>query len=66
MTTEIDVGVRPPAREVYLGDAVYASFDGYQIWLVTKDGRQQRIALEPYVYAALREYAKEIWGSSHA
>ena len=46
----------------YLGDAVYASFDGYHIWLKTEDGNHQRIALEPSVYFALREYAKRIWG----
>lgn len=49
----------PPA---YLGDAVYASFDGYQIWLKTGDGNNQQIALEPAVYDALRQYAKRIWG----
>ena len=44
-------------REVYLGDAVYASFDGYQIWLRTRDGNDQRIALEPRVFDALVKYA---------
>ena len=28
----------------YLGDAVYASFDGYHIWLTTGDGNDQRIS----------------------
>lgn len=46
----------------YLGDAVYASFDGYHIWLKTGDGNNQQIALEPAVYAALQQYAKRIWG----
>lgn len=46
----------------YLGDAVYASFDGYHIWLTTGDGNNQRIALEPGVYFSLRQYAKRIWG----
>lgn len=40
----------------YLGDAVYASFDGYHIWLTTCDGNDQRIALEPDVFRALVEY----------
>ena len=40
-------------NETYLGDAVYASFDGYQIWLRTGDGNNQRIALEPAVLCAL-------------
>lgn len=44
-------------NETYLGDAVYASFDGYQIWLRTDDGNNQRIALEPEVFNALVKYA---------
>ena len=46
--------------ETYLGDAVYASHDGFNIWLHTGDGNNQRIALEPAVYRALVEYAKSI------
>lgn len=46
----------------YLGDAVYASFDGYHIWLKTGDGSNQQIALEAKVYFALRRYAQRIWG----
>lgn len=46
----------------YLGDAVYASFDGYHIWLHLNDHRSPGlIALEPAVLAALRDYAKRIW-----
>jgi len=48
-------------HEVYLGDAVYASFDGWQIWLRTGDGGNQRIALEPAVFAALVEYRKRLY-----
>lgn len=58
MSTENEQ-IMPPE---YLGDAVYASFDGYHIWLKTGDGNDQQIALEPGVYAALRQYAKRIWG----
>ena len=47
-------------NETYLGDAVYASFDGYQIWLRTGDGGNQRIALEPLVLAALDAYRKNL------
>lgn len=46
--------------ETYLGDAVYASFDGFQIWLRTGDGNAQSIALEPAVYAALVAYVDGI------
>ena len=44
----------------YLGDAVYASFDGYHIWLTTGDGNDQRIALEPDVFRALVEYETQL------
>ena len=49
--------------EEYLGDGVYASFDGYQIWLrVDRENGPERIALEPSAYLQLREFAKRIWG----
>lgn len=51
-------------NETYLGDAVYASFDGYQIWLRTGDGNNQRIALEPPVFRALVEYAERLHSQS--
>jgi dCMP deaminase len=35
--------------ETHLGDAVYATFDGWHIWLRTWDGNNQRVALEPSV-----------------
>jgi hypothetical protein len=47
-------------HETYLGDAVYASFDGYQIWLRTGDGNNQRIALEPSVLDALWRYTEDL------
>ena len=44
----------------YLGDGVYASFDGYHIWLRTGahegPGVTNVIALEPSVYRALLRY----------
>ncbi len=49
-----------PDAEVYLGDAVFASFDGYQIWLRTGDGNDQRIALEPGVYESLVAYVDRL------
>lgn len=43
-------------QETYIGDGVYASFDGYQIWLRT--GREsglpdKRIALDQDTFAGL-------------
>lgn len=50
--------------EVYLGDGVHASFDGYYIWLRADGpnaGDVNRIALEPVVFAALVRYEREVW-----
>jgi len=47
-------------NETYLGDAVYASFDGYQIKLRTGDGNAQVIYLEPGVYGALVRFAEAL------
>ena len=47
---------RPTA---YLGDAVYASFDGYHIWLHLNDHRSEPlIAIEPDVLRALNAFAE--------
>lgn len=48
--------------QVYLGDGVYARFDGYQIWLTTQrsEERVDSVALEPSVYAALVQYVAKI------
>ena len=41
----------------YIGDGVYASFDGYQVWLETeRDGRGHSIAIEASVYYDLGRY----------
>jgi len=46
----------------YLGDGVYASFDGYHIWLRTGShddaDATNRIALEPAVFESLLEYRR--------
>jgi hypothetical protein len=51
-------------NEIYLGDGVYASFDGYQIWIWTSDGINQshRIALEPKAMTSLVSYIKRCYG----
>ena len=40
----------------YLGDGVYASFDGFQIWLAANHHSNVVIALEPSVFDALVAY----------
>lgn len=38
----------------YLGDGVYAGFDGYQYWIYAdRDGQRHSIALEPGTFTAL-------------
>lgn len=47
-------------HETYLGDAVYASFDGWHICLRTGGGNKQRIYLEPAVLNALSDFVAKI------
>ncbi len=49
----------------YLGDSVYAHFDGWHIVLTTENGSfaTNRIALEPEVIRALLEYQKRVIAS---
>ena len=44
----------------YLGDGVYAIFDGYGIWLHTNDHKNptDRVYLEPKVLQSLIEFEK--------
>lgn len=41
----------------YLGDGVYASFDGYHVWLAVNHHQNKVVALEPRVMSALFEHA---------
>lgn len=48
--------------KTYLGDAVYADFDGYHVVLTTENGIRttNTICLEPAVLAALDRYWKRL------
>jgi len=49
------------ADQTYLGDAVYASFDGYYIALTANPGgNEQTIYLEPAVWESLRRFVEAI------
>jgi hypothetical protein len=51
----------------YLGDGVYAGFDGYQIWVwAERDGREHAIALDAQTMAALKKYAADLGTASSA
>lgn len=58
----VDVLNIPEAnKEEYIGDGVYVSHDGFQLWLRIGDDEYtqlQRIALDPQVFRSLVEYAK--------
>jgi hypothetical protein len=60
----VDVGVRPPHPKTYLGDGVYAEFDGFHTWVWTSDGirNSERIAFEPCVMEQLIAFAKRVGG----
>jgi len=49
-------------RKQYIGDSVYAQFDGWNIILTTEDGRDvsNTIVLEPEIYHALLKYVEAI------
>jgi hypothetical protein len=50
----------------YLGDAVYASWDGFQIKLKTGDGNDQVIYLDYEVQSNLIAYIRRIRNYCHA
>lgn len=51
----------PKRKEEYLGDGLYASFDGYHIWLrAPRENGDHEVALEPPVWAALVRYADRL------
>jgi hypothetical protein len=48
-------------RETYLGDGLYASFDGFMITLrAPREHGDHWVGLEPNVFAALLEYQKRV------
>jgi hypothetical protein len=48
-------------KETYLGDGLYASFDGYQITLrAPRLGGDHWVALEPEVFMALLAFVKDV------
>ena len=52
-----------PSKKIYLGDSVYAQFDGWYVTLTTDNGTgrpSNTIHLEPPVLRALGLYVKEL------
>ncbi len=51
-----------PIQEEYLGDGLYASFDGWQICLrAPRDGGDHAVYIEPVVWDDLARFAKLVW-----
>jgi hypothetical protein len=50
----------------YLGDGVYAGFDGSLIWLwAERAGREHAIAFEPETMASLAKYVADLKHMAH-
>ena len=49
-------------QQTYLGDGVYASHDGYQVWLAVNHHDNTVVALEPKVLQSLFQYAVQLYG----
>lgn len=52
----------PTKDKFYLGDGLYAHYDGRGIWLTAEDGTRvtDRVFLEPHVWMALKKYVEEL------
>jgi catechol-2,3-dioxygenase len=50
---------------IYLGDGVYASWDGYHIWLAVNHHENKQVALDPEVMKALSAYAVRVLGEEN-
>ncbi len=48
-------------EKVYLGDGLYAQFDGYQIALTAENGVEvlESVYLDPYVYKAFTRFVED-------
>lgn len=48
-------------KKTYLGDGLFASFDGYRIWLTAENGIHvmDKVALEPAVYQSLLGWVEQ-------
>lgn len=55
---------RQRMQDVYLGDGVYASFDGFQIWLAVNHHENKVVALDPNVMDMLVHYANRVLPST--
>jgi hypothetical protein len=63
----VDVSLKPPAddgAEFYLGDGLYASFDGWQFRLrAPRDDGDHVVYLDGQVFASFVDYARHVRGA---
>lgn len=54
-------------REVYIGDGLYVSYDGYQVELYASDGQRKtnQVFLEPVVLNAFLKYVTKLKETQH-
>jgi hypothetical protein len=64
----VDVSPQPSQPRVYLGDGLYAEFDGWQVRLFAHNGETciNEVFLEPRVLAAFLLYIESLKGGSVA
>jgi hypothetical protein len=67
MSSPVDVVCRPPVQSEYLGDGVYAEFDGSNIVLrvpadASNTGTAQAVYLDSSTFAELIRYRKKCYG----
>jgi len=56
-------------QKIYLGDSVYAEYDGYNVILTTENGLyddpSNRIVMEPRIILVFTESIKKFYGSGN-
>ena len=57
----------PHGDDTYLGDGLYAAFDGYQVELYASDGivKTNQVYLDPHVLAAFLKYVDALEKQQH-
>lgn len=62
----VDVSPQPPVAPEYLGDGLYAEYDGWQVRLYASNGvhATNQVFLEPGVLAAFQRYVAKLKGGS--
>ena len=54
--------IKKYCNKIYIGDSVYAHFDGYQFWLrAPREGGDHEVALEPPVFDELLKYRAQVY-----